>query len=62
MSNAVSGVDLSMSRWEDNRDDFEASEENLEQAKKKQELTKRECPFCGELFGQLPRHMRHCNE
>jgi len=51
-----------MSRWKDSRDDYEASEENLEQAKKKQELTKRECPFCGGLFGQLPRHMRHCNE
>jgi len=51
-----------MSRWKDSRDDFEASEENLEQAQAKQELTKRECPFCGESFGQLPRHMRHCNE
>jgi len=51
-----------MSRWKDSRDDYEASKKNLEQAQAKQELTKRECPFCGDEWAQLPHHMRNCEE
>jgi predicted transcriptional regulator len=65
LRDTVSGVDLSMSRWLDTREDTEAAEANLEKAvesRKKGKMNKRACPKCGEMFKQLPQHLRKCNE